>query len=127
MAIRSSVRIYAGAALLLAAPLASLAADAPEIPFASATAAAVHVASSPNAWGGARTGNETTLSDRVVDYQIHASLDPVKHTVDGKETLIWRNRSDKPISTVFLHLYLNGFESNGSTRSEEHTSELQSL
>lgn len=115
MAIRPFVRIFAGVALLLAAPLAPLAADAPEIPFASATAAAVHLASLPNAWGGARTGNETTLSDRVVDYQIRASLDPIKHTVDGKETLIWRNRSDKPISTVFLHLYLNGFESNGST------------
>jgi hypothetical protein len=115
MAIRSSVRIFAGITLLLAAPLACLAADAPEIPFASPTAAAVHVPSLPNAWGGARTGNETTLSDRVVDYQIHASLDPLKHTVDGKETLIWRNRSDKPVSTVFLHLYLNGFEGNGST------------
>jgi hypothetical protein len=115
MAIRSPTRILAGATLLLMAPLATLAAEGPEIPFASPTAAAVHVVSSPNAWGGARTGNETTLSDRVVDYRIQASLDPVKHTVDGKETLVWRNRSDKPISTIFLHLYLNGFESNGST------------
>ena len=109
MAIRSSTRVLAGATLLLMAPLATLAAEGPEIPFASPDAAAVHVVSSPNAWGGARTGNETTLSDRVVDYRIQASLDPVKHTVDGKETLVWRNRSDKPISSIFLHLYLNGF------------------
>ncbi len=115
MAIRSTARILAGAALLSTAPLAALAAEGAEIPFASPTAAAVHVVSSPNAWGGARTGNETTLSDRVVDYRIQASLDPVKHTVDGKETLVWRNRSDRPISAIFLHLYLNGFESNGST------------
>jgi hypothetical protein len=115
MTIRSPVRILGGATLFWAASMAALAADVPEIPFASPTAAAVHVVSSPSAWGGARTGNETTLSDRVVDYQIHASLDPVKHTVDGKESVTWRNRSDKPITSVFLHLYLNAFEGNGST------------
>jgi hypothetical protein len=115
MAIRSTTRIFAAAILLLAVPIAVIAADSPEIPFASSTAAAVHVPSASGAWGGARTGSEATLSDRVVDYRIHASLDPVKHTVEGKESLTWRNRSDKAISAVYLHLYLNGFEGNGST------------
>jgi len=103
----------APAAVADAAPPANAA--APEVPFASRDAAAVVAPSSPNAWGGARTGNEPTLSDRVVGYAIQPTLDPVKHTVDGHETLAWRNRSDRAIDAVYLHLYLNAFEGNGST------------
>lgn len=85
------------------------------IPMVSAHAAFVAEPSAASAWGGARTGTEATLSDRVVNYDIQASLDPVKHTVDGKEKLTWRNRSDREVRSVYLHLYLNGFESNNST------------
>lgn len=85
------------------------------IPFAAANAAAVTVPSAPDAWGGARTGNEATLSDRVVRYDIQATLDPVKHTIDGKQKLTWRNRSAQPVCAVYLHLYLNAFESANST------------
>src|SRR5690606_39814943 len=93
----------------------------PAIPLAGADAAAVRVPSAPDAWGGPRTGDEDTLSDRVVRYEIAATLDPAKHTVTGSQKLTWRNRSAQPVCSVYLHLYLNAFE-----RSEEHTSELQS-
>jgi hypothetical protein len=86
-----------------------------EIPLVGRDAAAVTVPSAATAWGGARTGSEPTLSDRVVDYHIAATLDPVKHTVDGLEHLSWRNRSAVPVHAVYLHLYLNAFESNYST------------
>jgi hypothetical protein len=92
-----------------------------EIPFASPNAAAVAVASATGAWGGARSGSEPTLSDRVVEYHINATLDPVAHTVAGQEKLNWRNRSDRPIKVIYLHLYLNAFENKGSTFfTEEH-------
>jgi hypothetical protein len=95
---------------------AAVAATVPvEIPFASPHAAFVRTPSAANAWGGPRTGGEATLSDRVVSYRIQARLDPDKHTVDGQQQLTWRNRSDRPVSAVFLHLYLNAFESEGST------------
>ena len=94
------------------------AADA-EIPFASPRAAAVDVPSAAGAWGGERTGTETTLSDRVVDYVIQAKLDPVKHTIDGSQRMTWRNRSDREIRTVYLHTYLNAFEGPGSTYMSE--------
>ena len=94
----------------------------PAIPLAGADAGAVTVPSAPNAWGGPRTGSEPTLSDRVVDYRIHASLDPDRHTIDGRQRLTWRNRSAQPVCTVYLHLYLNAFESSGSTfMSEQRT------
>lgn len=85
------------------------------IALADPKAAAVRTPSAPEAWGGQRTGSEATLSDRVVNYDIDATLDPVKHTVTGKEKLTWRNRSAVPVKSVYLHLYLNGFEGQGST------------
>ena len=90
-------------------------ADAGDIPFASADASAVRVPSAPGAWGGPRTGVEPTLSDRVVRYRIQATLDPEKHTVTGRQQLTWRNRSDREVRAVYLHLYLNAFEGAGST------------
>jgi hypothetical protein len=85
------------------------------VPLASANAHAVQVASGATAWGGPRAGDAPTLSDRVVRYDIDATLDPVKHTIDGKQKLTWRNRSAQPVCTVYLHLYINAFEGSGST------------
>ena len=102
-----------------AAPFAAGQADPPlpvnAIPFADPHAAAVRVSSAGTAWGGARTGSEATLSDRVVDYTIEARLDPVAHTIAGHQRLTWRNRSDRAVDAVYLHLYLNAFEGEGST------------
>ncbi len=98
-----------------AAPAAQANAGCADIPFAAANAAAVSVPSAPDAWGGPRKGDEATLSDRVVRYEIQAALDPVKHTIDGKQKLTWRNRSAQPVCAVYLHLYLNAFESANST------------
>jgi len=91
-----------------------------EIPFVSPRAHAVATPSAPNAWGGPRTGKEATLSDRVVKYDIDASLDPKAHTIDAQEKLTWRNRSDRPVKSIYLHLYLNAFEGPGSTFMTEH-------
>jgi hypothetical protein len=85
------------------------------IALAAPNAAAVATPSAPGAWGGPRTGNEPTLSDRVVAYRIDATLDPATHTVTGKEQLNWRNRSQVPVKSVYLHLYMNAFEGAGST------------
>ncbi len=87
----------------------------PDIPFATADAAAVTVPSTADAWGGERSGNEQTLSDRVVSYHIDAELDVAKHTVTGRQRMTWRNRSDRPVDKVYFHLYLNAFQNEGST------------
>jgi hypothetical protein len=97
------------------APASSSTALSPDIPFAAASAAAPLAPSAANAWGGERVGNEATLSDRVVSYQIDAELDAAKHAVTGKERMTCRNRSDRPVSHVYFHLYLNGFQNEGST------------
>jgi hypothetical protein len=106
---------------------AALPAQSPDgIALAAADAAAVSVPSSPDAWGGARSGQEATLSDRVVSYDIDATLDPDKHIVDGREKLTWRNRSSVPVKSVYLHLYMNAFEGMGSTfLTEKRTRDAQ--
>jgi hypothetical protein len=85
------------------------------IGFASAHAAAVREPSRADAWGGARPGMESTLADRVVSYEIAATLDPTRHTIAGDEQLTWRNRSGQTVRAVYLHLYLNAFEGSQST------------
>ncbi len=49
-------------------------------------------------------------ADPVASYTLHASLDPVKHVVEGKGTITWRNASRTPQGEVWLHLYLNAFK-----------------
>jgi hypothetical protein len=115
LALAAACAIAATAQTPPATPVAAPATVEDDIPFASPDAAAVTVPSAPDAWGGARTGNEATLSDRVVEYRIAATLDPKKHTITGQQQLTWRNRSDRPVKSVYLHLYLNAFEGPGST------------
>jgi Peptidase family M1 domain len=122
-ALPSLVAAAAAATVLLARPTppaqAAHPAAAGHIPFAAPHAAAVATPSSPGAWGGIRTGSEATLSDRVADYRIEATLDPVRHTVEGRQQLTWRNRSDRTVNSVYLHLYLNAFRNGDSTFNTE--------
>ena len=85
------------------------------IEVASADAGAVRVKSSESAFGGVREGGP----ERVADYHLEAVLDPRKHTVEGKERLVWKNRSAVPVTSLYIHLYLNAFEGPGSTFATE--------
>ena len=85
------------------------------IALAPARGSAVTTPSAPGAWGGRRTGSEPTLSDRVANYRIAATLDPVKHTVTGRQQLTWRNRSAVEVRSVYVHLYMNAFANGAST------------
>ena len=99
-----------------AAPRARLTeVDSDGIELAGAFAGAVRVPSSDKAWGGVRSGREPELSERVANYSLVAVLDPERHTVKGSERLTWRNRSDRLLHHLYLHLYLNAFEGPGST------------
>ncbi len=103
-----------------ASAAASLPVIAPSLPpdgiaLVAANTQPIREPSAAHAWGGPRTGDEPTLSDRVVEYRIAVVLDPIRHTLDGKQQLTWRNRSAVPVSSVYVHLYLNAFRNEGST------------
>ncbi|HEV8694385.1 MAG TPA: M1 family peptidase, partial [Lysobacter sp.] len=52
--------------------------------------------------------------DPVVRYEIMATLDPFRHTIDGDQLMTWRNRSALPVCTLYVQLDLNAFEGAGS-------------
>src|SRR3954468_10619436 len=83
---------------------------------AGASAGAVRVPSGESAWGGIREGKGPI---HVADYDLEATLDPLRHTVEGRERVTWRNRSGEAIRALYVHLYLNAFEGPGSTFSVE--------
>ena len=85
------------------------------IEVAGASAGAVRTPSSEGAFGGVRAGGP----ERVAHYDLEAVLDPQKHTVEGKERLVWRNRSAEAVGALYIHLYLNAFEGQGSTFATE--------
>ena len=59
------------------------------------------------------------LSPRIANYSIAVSLDAVKKTLKGKETLVWRNISKDRVGELRFHLYLNAFKDAKSTFMKE--------
>ncbi|MGQ9618734.1 MAG: M1 family metallopeptidase [Candidatus Aminicenantia bacterium] len=55
------------------------------------------------------------FSEEVVYYKIKAKLSPKEKIVRGEETINWRNITSKPVSEIYLHLYLNAFKNEQST------------
>ncbi|MDD8025764.1 MAG: M1 family metallopeptidase [Acidobacteriota bacterium] len=51
----------------------------------------------------------------VVQYEIQARLVPESKTIQGRETLVWRNDSESPVGELRFHLYMNAFKNNRST------------
>ena len=60
------------------------------------------------------------LSQRVVAYQIEATYDPPKHTVEASETLTYHNLTGQPLDTFPFHLYLNAFQPKSTWMHEAH-------
>jgi hypothetical protein len=50
-------------------------------------------------------------ADPVASYELYASLDTAKHTVQGKGTIVFVNASSVPQREIWIHLYLNAFKS----------------
>ena len=65
------------------------------------------------------TNSPKPLSERVVAYDIDARFDPQKKTIDGSETLTYRNLTGKPQDTFPFHLYQNAFQPKSTFMQEE--------
>src|SRR5262249_17693791 len=50
------------------------------------------------------------LSPRIASYRIKVKLDASAHTLDGEETLLWRNDAGAPTRELWFHLYMNAFK-----------------
>lgn len=122
-ALVSAVVVHASVASPTQTATPAKAAPAPQgcasIPLAGKNAGMVTTPSAATAWGGERSADAPTLSDRVVSYKVDATLDPATHVLNGKQQLGWRNRSAQPVCSVYLHLYLNAFKKGSTFRTEQ--------
>ena len=59
------------------------------------------------------------LSDRAVSYRISVRLDPGRHTLEGEQSLTWRNTTTRPADELRFHLYLNAFKNDRTTFMKE--------
>jgi len=69
--------------------------------------------------------NTKPLSNHIANYDISVKIDPEKHTLDGRETLVWTNTSTDYISELQFHLYLNAFKNKNSTFMKESGGQLR--
>jgi hypothetical protein len=68
----------------------------------------------PTATAAPMAGLTGTQPPRVASYLMHARLDAPAHRVDATETLRFVNRSARPLSELYFHLYLNAFKNDSS-------------
>lgn len=59
-------------------------------------------------------GGGPPRSSRIASYKIEARLDGARHTIEGKQTLIWTNAGGSPVDVLPFHLYLNAFKNESS-------------
>ncbi len=55
------------------------------------------------------------LSPRIANYNIDVRLGPDSKRLDGRQVLVWHNKSQNAIGELQFHLYLNGFRNTEST------------
>ncbi|MBK9795448.1 MAG: M1 family metallopeptidase [Holophagaceae bacterium] len=63
-------------------------------------------------------------SPRIANYRIEATLDFEHKTLEGRETLSWRNTGTAPTRELPLHLYLNAFKGPQSLLMKESEGRL---
>jgi hypothetical protein len=73
----------------------------------------------------AQKSSEQTLSQRIVCYNINANLDVNSKTINGAETLTWKNFSKDLVKELQFHLYLNAFKNSQSTFIKESGGNLR--
>ncbi|MBP7617644.1 MAG: hypothetical protein KA743_03970, partial [Geothrix sp.] len=71
--------------------------------------AAVGLAAGPRTWTPEKWFDKAR-SPRIANYRIEATLDFEHKTLEGRETISWRNAGTAPTQELPLHLYLNAFK-----------------
>jgi len=65
------------------------------------------------------------MSNRVVEYHIGVALDAENKTLNGTQTVTWRNPGKQPVQELYFHLYPNAFESDRTTFMKESGGKLR--
>ncbi|MDF2815046.1 MAG: EnpEP protein [Paenibacillus sp.] len=65
------------------------------------------------------------LSKRIVEYHMSVQLDPDNKSLQGAQTVTWKNPGSKPVSELYFHLYPNAFQSKKTTFNKESGGKLR--
>ena len=65
-------------------------------------------------------------SPRISSYEMDVELIPDTKTVQGIQTVTWRNTTQGSTQELRFHLYLNAFRDEGSTLMQESDAEFRS-
>lgn len=85
-------------------------------------AAALVVAASPLDASASKRRDRPAPSR--VDYVIDAHVDTDAMRIEGKERIVWTNRTESAASELWFHLYWNAFANSRSTHLEENRGKL---
>ncbi len=66
------------------------------------------------------------LSNRIVEYHLHAEYDAQGKRIQGTSSLTWKNPGSVPVQELYFHLYPNAFESKKTTFMQESGGRLRS-
>jgi hypothetical protein len=99
--------------LALGVVLGAAAASGAELPTAPDPAPAAIADSSPDE--APPPPQPATQSPRNANYTIEVRLDVENRTLEGRETVTWRNLQDHPADELWFHLYWNGWRNERST------------
>ena len=91
--------------------------EAPNAPSAPAPAAyqpTPHAAAPPPELGPSYDDDRrlAKTAEPVASYRWVARLDAQRHSVSGRGTITWVNRSETPANELYFHLYLNAFKNS---------------
>ena len=86
--------------------------------------AAIGLAAGPRTWTTEKWFDKPR-SPRIANYNIEATLDFEHKTLEGRETLTWRNSGTAPAVEMPLHLYLNAFKGPQSLFMKESGGRIQ--
>lgn len=67
-----------------------------------------------------------SLSNRIVEYHMAVALHPDKKTLQGAQTVTWKNPGTRPVGELYFHLYPNAFASKKTTFMRESGGKLRS-
>lgn len=67
-----------------------------------------------------------SLSSRIVEYHMAVALHPDKRTLQGAQTVTWKNPGSRPVGELYFHLYPNAFASKKTTFMRESGGKLRS-
>lgn len=75
--------------------------------------------------GAPEPGSAQSLPSTGIRYDIEATLNPERHSVEGVERIVWKNRSHRPVYDLVFHLYLNAFRDKNSVFMRESHGSLR--